>query len=403
VCFFVEVISCVQIDVMHRRFRISFYNLHVTLTDMRILHLYSALPENQYTTEEMIDNFSCELPEGVRQNVFNLGVAKRSFINPVAAEAGSENLLDEAALVNLCVRACENVVQETGVPRRGIGYFITAYDVNPILSPGLSQLLVRKIGFDPYVKHVNAQGTASTAFPKALQLAEDHLAGHPEDYVLICVSGVSSYWFQNQVRGMEDVLEVSQINRIEDKFRRQAELRKWIAVMECFLFGDAAVAAVVANHGSGLSVAKTVEVTNVDQRDYLAGYSRLSSLPGPFKFGLHSHLDKEIPNLGVKYAGLALWRLLGEETGKITKISKRWAVHTGSQKILDALAEHHGVDPEKLRESHEVLKEHGNLSGASLPFILERIVRGGCLSKGDIVLMIGYGWGFSAAASLLES
>jgi len=37
-----------------------------------------------------------------------------------------------------------------------------------------------------------------------------------------------------------------------------------------------------------------------------------------------------------------------------------------------------------------------------LPFILEKIVSGGKLSVGDIVLMVGYGWGFSAAASLLE-
>jgi predicted naringenin-chalcone synthase len=369
---------------------------------MHIRQLSSALPENEYTTEEMIDNFSCELPEGVRQNVINLGVSKRSFINPTATRARSENLLSETGLVDLCLRACENAVQETDIPLRRIGYFIAAYDVNPILSPGLSQLLVRKIGFDPYIKHVNAQGTASTAFPKALQLAEDHLAGHPEDDVLICISGVSSYWFQNQVRGMRDVLEMSRINKIEDKTQRQMELRKWIATMEYFLFGDAAVAAIVSNHDPGLAVRKTVEVTNVDERDYFAGYSRLSSLPEPFKFGFHSYLDKEIPNLGVKYTGLALQRLLGEKTERTIKASKKWAVHTGSQKILDALAEHHIVDPEKLKESHEVLREHGNLSGASLPFILEKIVKTGNLSKGATVLMVGYGWGFSAAASLLE-
>jgi predicted naringenin-chalcone synthase len=369
---------------------------------MRILQLSSALPENEYTTEEMIDNFSCDLPEGVKQNVLNLGVSKRSFINPTATRARSENLLSETGLVDLCIRACENAVQKAGIPIGRIGYFIAAYDANPILSPGLSQLLVRKIGFDPYIKHVNAQGTASTAFPKALQLAEDHLAGHPEDHVLICVSGVSSYWFQNQVRGMRDVLEMSRINKIEDKTQRQTELRKWIATMEYFLFGDATVTAIVSNHGLGLAVRETIEVTNVDERDYLAGYSRLSSLPEPFKFGFHSYLDKEIPNLGVKYTDLALKRLLGEKTKRTIRDSKKWAIHTGSQKILDALAEHHGVDPEKLRESHDVLRQHGNLSGASLPFILERIVEKGNLSKGDIVLMVGYGWGFSAAASLIE-
>jgi 3-oxoacyl-[acyl-carrier-protein] synthase III len=38
-----------------------------------------------------------------------------------------------------------------------------------------------------------------------------------------------------------------------------------------------------------------------------------------------------------------------------------------------------------------------------LPFILERIIAKGALKKGDQVLMVGYGWGFTAAACLLEN
>ena len=369
---------------------------------MKILKLCSSLPRYEYTTEEMMENFPCELPESVRQNVLNLGVTKRSFINAIDRTENSENLLSEAELVDLCVDACKNAVKEAGVSLGKIGYFITAYDVNPILSPGLGQLLIRKIGFDPYVKHVNAQGIASTAFPKSLQLAEDHLAAHPEDSVLICVSGVSSYWFQNQVRGLNKVLEIRRINGIKDKTKRKLELRKWIATMECFLFGDAVVAAIVSNKGEGVTVKKTVEITNLEEADCLAGYSRLSSLPGSFAFGLHSYLDKEIPNLGVKYTDLALKKLLGDSAEGTIGMSKKWAVHTGSEKILLALAEHHGVDTEKLKESHDVLRRHGNLSGASLPFILEEIMSLNEFSKGDILLMVGYGWGFSAAASLLE-
>jgi predicted naringenin-chalcone synthase len=173
--------------------------------------------------------------------------------------------------------------------------------------------------------------------------------------------------------------------------------------MEYFLFGDGAAAAIVANEGKGLAVKKTVEVTNVGEEDYLAGYARLARLSEPFKFGFHSHLDKDIPRLGVKYTEMALKKLLGKDAENTINISKKWAVHTGSQKILDALAKHHGLQREKLEESHEVLRKHGNLSGASLPFILERIVSTRKLSKGDIVLMLGYGWGFSAAATLLEA
>jgi predicted naringenin-chalcone synthase len=249
---------------------------------------------------------------------------------------------------------------------------------------------------------VNVQGIASTAFPKALELAENYIAVHQRDYVLICVSGVSSYWFQNQVRGIRDILGISQINQMKNRAEREMTLRKWIATMEFFLFGDGAAACVVAKEGKGLTVKKIVEVTNVGKKDYLAGYTRLSALNEPFRFDFQSYLDKKIPELGVKYTALALKRLLGKDAEHIIKNVKKWAVHTGSEKILNALTEHNGIQPERIRESHEILKEYGNLAGASLPFILERIVSKSKLARGDMVLMLGYGWGFSASAALLE-
>jgi alkylresorcinol/alkylpyrone synthase len=311
--------------------------------------------------------------------------------------------MDETSLINLCLEACHKAIQKADLSSRDIDYLITAYDTNPFLSPGLSQLLVPQLDLDPFVRHVNAQGTASTAFLKTLQLAEDHLAMQPKDNVLICVSGVSSYWFQNQVRGLKDVMEIGKISSINDKKRKQMELRKWVATMQFFLFGDGVAAAVVSNRSEGLKVDEIVEVTNIDSKDYLAGYARLSFLNEPFKFGFQSHLAKEIPDLGVKYTSLVLEKLFGKEAKNRMRATKKWAVHTGSEKILDALAEHHGTDKEKLRESHEVLRENGNLAGASLPFILDKIVSTNKFARGDTILMLGYGWGFSASAGLLES
>ncbi|PIU58834.1 hypothetical protein COS86_07480, partial [Candidatus Bathyarchaeota archaeon CG07_land_8_20_14_0_80_47_9] len=341
-------------------------------------------------------------PEGVKQNIVNLGVSKRYLVDQSDRDSKTETVMSEDGLVDLCTEACEKALQKAHMSIKDVGYFVAAYDVNPFLSPGLSQLLVPKLGLDPYVKHVNAQGTASTAFMKTLELAKDHLAGHPKDNVLLCISGVSSYWFQNQVRGLKDVMEISQIGSISDRAKRELELRKWVATMQFFLFGDGAAAAIVTGEDRSLTVKETAEVTNVGKKDYLAGYSRLSTLNEPFRFGFHSHLDKEIPKLGVSYTDLALKKLLGRNAENIMKTARKWAVHTGSEKILNALAEHHEIEGEKLKESHEVLRECGNLAGASLPFILERITSRSRFSDGDVVLMVGYGWGFSAAASLLE-
>jgi predicted naringenin-chalcone synthase len=369
---------------------------------MQILQLSVAVPRNKYSTEELMDVFPCKLPEGVKQNILNLGVSKRHLINQADSPLKSETILSEADLVGLCLEAGKEVIEKASLSIRDVGCFIVTYDVNPFLCPGLSQLLVRRLGFDAYIKHVNVQGMACAAFSNALELAENHLAVHPEDFVLLCTSGVNSYWFYNQVRGIKDVMEISQINLIKDKDKRQVELRKWIAVMEFFLFGDGVASVIVAKNGDGLSVKKIVEVTNLKRKDYLAGYARLTALTEPFKFGLYSHLDKEIPKLGVKYSAVAVKKLLGKKAETTAKAAKKWAVHTGSEKILNIIAENHQIQPEKLEESYEVLREYGNLAGGSLPFILEKIVSGNSFSKGDIILTLGYGWGFSASACLLE-
>ena len=369
---------------------------------MQIQQLSTAVPKNEYSTEKLIEVFPCQIPDGVKKNLLNLGVSKRCFISPVASTSKQETIISEKELVNLCSEACQDTLEKADLSIKDIGYFIATYDANPFLCPGLSQLLIRKLGFNPYIKHVNIQGMACASFTKALELANDHLTIHPHDYVLLCISGVNSYWLYNQVHGLRDLMEIRDINSIKDKSKRQMELRKWIATMEFFLFGDGVAGVVVAREGNGLSINKVVSVTNFRKNDYLAGYARIVVLNEPFKFGFYSHLSKEIPKLGVEYTSLAIKKLLGKNAENVMKAAKKWAVHTGSEKILNLMAEHYRIQPEKVKESHEVLREYGNLSGASLPFILEKIVSENRFSNGDIILMLGYGWGFSASACLLE-
>jgi predicted naringenin-chalcone synthase len=243
---------------------------------------------------------------------------------------------------------------------------------------------------------------ACAAFPTALELARDHLTTHPKDHVLLCVSGANSYWFSNQVQGMKDVMEIKKIGQIEDEGRREMELRKWIATMEFFLFGDGVASVIVANEGDGPSVGKILNITNLRTRDYLAGYARLVASKEPFKFGFHSHLERDLPKLGVEYTALAFERLLGKKSMGKKDAIRKWAAHTGSKKILDNMAEHYRIPFEKLEESYKVLTENGNLAGASLPFILEKIISGNKFFSGDLISMLDFGWGFSASACLLE-
>jgi predicted naringenin-chalcone synthase len=369
---------------------------------MQIQQISTATPKGEYSTEELTKLFPSKLPQGVQQNILNLGVEKRYLISHPNPQLKQEEILSEKELVNLCTEASKKAIEKANLSIKDIGFFIMAYDVNPILCPGLSQRLIREIGFDPYIKYVNTQGMACGALTNALRLAENHLAAHSDDFVLLCISGVNSYWFHNQVQGIRDIMEIGQINKIKDENKRRMELRKWIATMEFFLFGDGVASVIVAKDAKGLTVKRIEEVTNLGKKDYVAGYARLAALNEPFKFGFVSHLGREIPELGVKYTSVALERLFGKNAESVTKTVKKWAIHTGSEKLLDTIAAHNQIPREKVKESYDVLREYGNLAGASIPFILEKILAEEKMAKGDVAVLLGYGWGFSASAAMLE-
>ena len=361
-----------------------------------LLGLSKAVPHQKYATEELIELFPCELPSSVKQNISNLGVYTRYLAVPTNFPLRSESALNDAGL-DVCVEACKSVLRRLGISIEDINYFIATYDASPFLCPGLSSLLVRRLGFTPSIKHVSLQGTACTAFTRALELAEDHLANSPQDYVMICLSGINSYWFHNQVKGMKNVMGIKKIQALKNEKRRR-ELRKWIATLEFFLFGDGAASMIIAREGKGSRITDIAHVTNLRKTDYLAGYTRLTILNKPFSFGFRSHLDKNIRKLGLKYTSAVLEKLFGEHFSEHDAKVKKWVVHTGSKAVLDSIAENYSIKHEKLKESYEVLAEYGNLAGASLPFILERIMQEGKLQEDDQVIVLGFGWGFSSSA-----
>jgi prepilin-type processing-associated H-X9-DG protein len=78
---------------------------------------------------------------------------------------------------------------------------------------------------------------------------------------------------------------------------------------------------------------------------------------------------------------------------------KSWAIHPGGPKILSVCSEVLSLDPNLLLESIDVLREHGNMSSATILFILERVRRrtivGPCLA-------LAFGPGLSAEVALFE-
>uniref|UniRef100_A0A0D3HMI5 Chalcone synthase n=1 Tax=Oryza barthii TaxID=65489 RepID=A0A0D3HMI5_9ORYZ len=79
-----------------------------------------------------------------------------------------------------------------------------------------------------------------------------------------------------------------------------------------------------------------------------------------------------------------------------------WAVHPGGRKILDVVEERLALAPGKLDASRRVLSEYGNMSGASIIFVLDELRRRGDMPPGGLGVMLGIGPGISIEMMLLR-
>ena len=76
-----------------------------------------------------------------------------------------------------------------------------------------------------------------------------------------------------------------------------------------------------------------------------------------------------------------------------------WAVHPGGPKILSTCAEVLSLEPNRLLDSRAVLQDHGNMSSATILFILERLRR---RERSGPCLALAFGPGLSAEVALFD-
>lgn len=78
---------------------------------------------------------------------------------------------------------------------------------------------------------------------------------------------------------------------------------------------------------------------------------------------------------------------------------KLWLLHQANLRIIDAAAEAAGIDRERVVVN---LDRYGNTSAASIPIALDESVRAGRVSRGDELMLCGFGAGLSWGTALLR-
>jgi alkylresorcinol/alkylpyrone synthase len=158
------------------------------------------------------------------------------------------------------------------------------------------------------------------------------------------------------------------------------------------LFGDGAAAALISCEGDGASIVAGGEYTWPDSLDVM-GWDVTRD-------GLKAIFSRDIPELVTSHLHEVAVDFLTEHSLTLADID-RFVCHPGGAKVLDALEAAFELQDGTLRAAREVLREYGNMSAATVMFVLERTI--GETARWKRALVSALGPGFTAGFTLLEN
>ena len=157
-------------------------------------------------------------------------------------------------------------------------------------------------------------------------------------------------------------------------------------------FGDGAAAALVTGEPGGFAIDRPFAAALPDSGELIrwAITDR----------GFAMHLSGEVPGrIAAALGDEDFARLIAD--GDPAAVDG-WAVHAGGRSILDAVEQSLRLPPAALAASRRVLAENGNMSSATLMFVLAALLEGGEVGNG-VALAFGpglaaEGFGFRGAS-----
>jgi len=266
----------------------------------------------------------------------------------------------------LAIQAAKNALNDSAVPVGDIGQLVTI-SCTGFSAPGFDIALIKGLGLPHDVNrtHIGFMGChgAFNGFRVASALAREN----PKKQVLLCSVELCSIHFSY---GWDP-------NR----------------VVANALFADGASAAVFSA-GKGprprWKLAASGAYLFPDSEDVMTWHVGNN--------GFEMNLSARVPGLIGKHLRPWLVQWLKEQNLSLKKI-RSWAIHPGGPRILNAVESSLALPSGATRVSRQVLAEHGNMSSATILFILDHLYREKAPTP---CVALGFGPGLAAEAALIR-
>lgn len=264
----------------------------------------------------------------------------------------------------LFVAAAWDAVQRAGIEAPSITHVVTV-SCTGFTQPGPDLDIVRELGLRPTVfrQHIGFMGCCA-AFP-ALRVADAFATADPDAVVLVVCAELCTL----HVRASDDPDQI----------------------VANSVFGDGAAAVIVTADGPGLRMddfATTVVPEGASEMAWNIGDE-----------GFEMVLSTAVPKLVGATVAQAVGPLL--PVGGAAAIPV-WAVHPGGRAILDRTQDALGLSDAAMGPSRAVLRDHGNMSSATVLFVLRQALDEG-IADGAPVVALAFGPGLTVEASRLTA
>lgn len=231
-------------------------------------------------------------------------------------------------------------------------------------APGLDIELIQQCGLNENTSHLSVNFKGCYATFDALEIANGLCKNDSGAQVLVVNVELCSLHFQ-------------------DEFN-------WMNATTSMLFGDGCTAMLISNKEKGYKI----------KRFY---HSTITKGMGAMTWNLSSTgflmgLENEVPDLIQKHISTFVQAALNKNQLEWKDI-KAWAIHPGGPEILEKVKTELNLSDHDLNASYNVLRKHGNMSSATIAFVLKEIFMQ--LDSG-MVFSCAFGPGLSMKSLILE-
>jgi len=288
-----------------------------------------------------------------------------------------------AASVEVGKRAIVCALEASGLSPRHIDHLLVVTTTG-IATPSLDALLVNQLRLREDILRTPIFGLGCAGGAAGLARAADYLRAYPDRIALLLSTEICSLTLQREDLSIPNIIASG-------------------------LFGDGAAAVVL---GCGDAVGGEMDDTGATHpgppgplieasaavfypdTERVMGWDLVDS-------GFKLALSAQVPTVVRAHIRQDVEGFLGRQGLELAAID-HWIAHTGGPRVLEALAAALELPESALERSWRSLAEIGNLSSASVLFVLEDLLSAGIARPGDRGLLLAMGPGFACEMLLLR-